>query len=446
MQETNRIEFKQYITSEIDIEKEVVAFLNYREGGSIYIGIDKNGNVLGLDHLDVNMLQIKDRIKNNIQPSAMGLFDVQEETIEAKKIIRIIVASGSEKPYFKKKYGMTAKGCYIRVGTAAEPMPQAMIDSLFSKRTRNSIGKIKSNRQDLSFEQLLIYYQEKGTPLNNNFKRTLELLTEEGQYNYVAYLLADENNNSVKVAKYATLDRTELIENKDYGRCSLIKTAKAVQEKIINIENRTFTQITSKERKEHKLWDETALHEAIINAIVHNDYTFEVAPKFELFPDRIEITSAGTLSENMSKKEFFEGVSVPRNKELMRIFTDLSLVESLGSGVPRILKAYGEQSFQFMENFTRITFPVSPGGGQKGGQKGGTISNKTLTDRQLEIIQSIQNNPRIKRTEISVQLNINESAVQKHIKSLKEKGIITRIGGARGYWQVTLTQSKEDKE
>ena len=69
-------------------------------------------------------------------------------------IIKIIVASGSEKPYFLRKYGMTEKGSFIRIGAASEPMPQKMIDTLCSERTCNSIGKIKSNHQNLSFEQL----------------------------------------------------------------------------------------------------------------------------------------------------------------------------------------------------------------------------------------------------------------------------------------------------
>lgn len=188
--------------ADVDIEKEVIAFLNGREGGLIYIGIDNVGKVVGVADPDGDALKIKDRIKNNISPSAMGLFDVVVEEREGKEIAKITVASGSEKPYFKKKYGMTDKGCFIRVGTAAEPMPQVMIDKLFSTRTRDSIGKIRSNRQDLTFEQLRIYYEEKRKPLNNQFKKSLELLTEDGKLNYAAYLLADENGVSIKVAKY----------------------------------------------------------------------------------------------------------------------------------------------------------------------------------------------------------------------------------------------------
>lgn len=126
-----------------------------------------------------------------------------------------------------------------------------------------------------------------------------------------------------------------------------------------SVENRVAATITPMERVETPLWNKVALREAVINAIVHNDYSFEVPPKFEIFPDRLEITSAGRLPESLSREEFFNGISIPRNKELMRIYRDLELVESLGSGIPRILKAYGEDCFKFTDNFIRITFPVS---------------------------------------------------------------------------------------
>ena len=148
--ETHRIEFKSELTPELDLEKEVIAFLNSPEGGFVYLGIDKNGQRLGVADLDGDMLKVKDRIKHNISPSAMGLFDlVEEETPPGVHCIKIIVASGSEKPYAKRKYGLSEKGCFIRIGTAAEPMPVAMIDKLFASRTRNSIGKIKAHRQAL---------------------------------------------------------------------------------------------------------------------------------------------------------------------------------------------------------------------------------------------------------------------------------------------------------
>lgn len=354
MIETNRIELKQELTD--DLEKEVVAFLNYHEGGVIYIGIDKKGKAIGVKDTDGDMLKIKDRLKTNISPSCMGLFDVVNETKNGKDIIKVIIASGTEKPYHIRRQGMSERGCYIRIGTAAEPMPQKMIDELFAKRTRNSISKIKSNQQNLKFEQLKIYYEETGVKLNNRFATNLELLTEKGDYNYTAYLMADKNSTSIKVAKYKGTTRVNLIESNEYGNCSIIKATKQVLDKI-DLENKTITKITSKERGNKRLWDAIALREAVINAFVHNDYTSEVPPKFEFFADRIEITSAGSLPDGLSQDEFFEGYSVPRNKEIMRIYKDLNLVEHLGSGVPRILESYSKDCFKFSANFLRMTFP-----------------------------------------------------------------------------------------
>ena len=96
MIETNRIEFKRELTRELDIEKEVVAFLNYREGGIIYIGVDDNGKPVDIKDIDGDMLAIKNRIRDGILPTPMGLFDVTVERIDEKPVIKVFVSSGTE--------------------------------------------------------------------------------------------------------------------------------------------------------------------------------------------------------------------------------------------------------------------------------------------------------------------------------------------------------------
>jgi predicted HTH transcriptional regulator len=351
--ETHRVEFKKTLTD--SLEKEVVAFLNYHEGGLIYIGVDVNGIVVGCENPDEYQLKIKDRLKHNISPSCLGLFEVILEIVENKYVIKIIVASGRETPYYIRKNGMSEKGCYIRIGSSSEPMSQAMIEDLFARRVRNSLSKIKSHRQDLTFEQLKIYYEEKGLKLNDKFASNLELLTEDGHYNYVAYLLADANGTSLKVAKYSGKNKIDLIENNEYGYCSLIKATHKVLDKL-DIENKTAAQITHKTRVETPLWNKVALREAVINAIVHNDYTTELPPVFEIYSDRIEITSSGGISTIKNLEDFFAGYSKPINRELMRVFKDVELVEHLGSGLGRILEVYGKDSFEISQNFMRNIF------------------------------------------------------------------------------------------
>ena len=74
MIETERIEFKKTLNDKL--EKEVVGFLNTKHGGMIYIGLDDDGKVVGVENIDKTELEIKDRIKQNISPSTIGLFEI----------------------------------------------------------------------------------------------------------------------------------------------------------------------------------------------------------------------------------------------------------------------------------------------------------------------------------------------------------------------------------
>jgi hypothetical protein len=85
MPETHRIEYKRELTPELDLEKEVIAFLNTPEGGFIYIGIDKVGHRVGVADVDGDMLKVKDRIKNNISPSAITAATQELETLKTHK-------------------------------------------------------------------------------------------------------------------------------------------------------------------------------------------------------------------------------------------------------------------------------------------------------------------------------------------------------------------------
>ena len=351
--ETNRIENKEQLNE--DFEQEVIAFLNYKEGGIIYVGINKNGQVVGVDNTDLTQLQIKDRIKNNIQPSTLGLFDVTVETIDNKEVIKVIISSGTEKPYYLRKKGRTPEGCYIRIGSSKERMTERMIEEMFARRIKNSLKEIESPRQDLTFRQLKIHYEGNGMILNDNFARNLNLLTDEGKYNYNAYLLADENNISIKLVKYLGTSKMELIENQEYGYCCLITATQRILDRL-TAENTVYAKIEYNGRKEVEMIDSKALKEAVINAMVHSDYTLTTTPIIELYSDRIEITSGGGLPQGLSQEEFLEGVTAPRNKELIRVFKDVDLIENIGSGVLRILDAYDKSCFKFMDHFLRVSF------------------------------------------------------------------------------------------
>jgi len=312
-----------------------------------------------------------------------------------------------------------------------------MIDNMYMRRNRLSLVNMPSPRQNLTFNQLRYYYEAKGLVLGERFEQTLDLVDDDGRYNYAAYLLSDENGVSIKVAKYAGTTKVDLIENEEYGYCCLLKATDRILEKML-IENKTFAKITPKTRLEKKMVNHTALREAVINGIVHNDFSQESPPIIEIYSDRLTITSNGGLMDNFSEEDFFYCISKPRNRVLMRVFKDAGMVEQLGSGVSRILDAYDKSIFHFTPNYLIVTFPFEegfslPSGNEKGNHSGNENGHKNMA----VIINIIKMNPRITLDGIVAETGIPKRTVSREIKKMRDKGTLLRIGPAKtGHWEV----------
>lgn len=428
-----RNEFKIKLTDKF--EEEVISFLN-TNGGNIFIGVDDKGNVVGINgNIDFIQRKIKDRIKDNIMPSTLGLYDVVVLEENGKKYIKVIIARGNERPYYLKGMGMTPDSCFIRVGSAIQRMSSEMISNEFRRRTKNSLKNIISPKQDLTFSQLKIYYEEKGFIINNNFLKQLDLYTDDGKYNYNAYLLADNNNISIRFGKYGGTNAVNLIENEDFGNCSIVKATKSILNKL-EIENKIYTKIEYPERKEIKMYDYAAVREAVVNAIVHNDWSNEYSPKFEMFSDRLVISSNGGIQDSTTKEEFLEGFSLPRNKELMKVFNDLDLVEQMGTGIIRILQSYNKNAFEFFPNFIRVTFPFNE---NKFNISKKEVNNNNLSEIQNSIIQLMLDSPMITQETLARLLDVNIRTIQRNIKSLIDMKLIERTGATKkGEWIVKI--------
>ena len=203
----------------------------------------------------------------------------------------------------------------------------------------------------------------------------------------------------------------------------------------------------------------------MINAIVHNDYFNEVSPKFELFSDRLEITSAGTLPFGMSKTDFFNGVSNPRNKELMRVFRDVDMVEALGTGMLRVLKVYKEENFVFMDNFIRVVIPYNwlPSELSNGSSENKTVNVAgnnihDLSERQLFIMdimidvaenvaENVAERFKVNTKYLSERLGVNRKTVQRDLVELVEKHLVRWVGSDKtGHWKVIKTIEKQESK
>jgi len=214
--------------------------------------------------------------------------------------------------------------------------------------------KRKSSSMDLSFRELKIYYTEKGYHVDDkSFATNLNLKTTDGSFNLLAELLSDKNNIPLIFVKFQGNIKASISERSDYGYGCLITSYEKLRNRLI-AENINVSDTTVRPRKDTYLFDYYSVNEAVINALVHNDWTIS-EPQVSMFHDRLEILSHGGLPGGMSKNQFFEGISKPRNTTLMRIFLTMGLTEHTGHGIPTIINRYGKDIFQIEDNYIRCT-------------------------------------------------------------------------------------------
>ena len=176
------------------------------------------------------------------------------------------------------------------------------------------------------------------------------------------------------------------------------------------------------------------LREALINAIVHNDFSKEIPPVFEIFSDRMEFTSYGGLISGQSREDFFSCSSMPRNRELMRVFKDIGLVEQLGSGMSRILRFYDKSIFNISDHFIKVVFPFLMPKGNRNIASGDNNGDNNGDEVQVLLLLK---EPNITAKRISEQTGFSTRKISRIIKKLRESGKITRVGSDRkGYWKI----------
>ena len=333
-----------------------------------------------------------------------------------------------------------------------------MIREMYAKRVPTTLATIISPNQNLEFEQLKIYYSEKKHPLNDNFAETLDFLTPDGKYNFVAYLMADNNHLTFKFARYAGTDKCELIESSEYGFNCLITTAHRLADRLL-VENRTWTKITPKLRLERKMFEPIPAREALINMLVHNDYSRGYTPVVEVYSDRLELTSHGGLPDGMTVELFFSGVSRPRNREIMRIFHDVEMVEQLGSGMNRILRYFDKSIFEIHDDMIKVVFRFVPGfeddlqsklqskndstedlqSNLDSKSDSGLKSTERLSRAEIKIriVEALKENPSCTYETLSKMFNISRASVANYLRSLSEAGVVRRVGSDKdGHWEV----------
>lgn len=183
------------------------------------------------------------------------------------------------------------------------------------------------------------------------------------------------------------------------------------------------------------LFNFDCVNEAILNALVHNDWTI-TEPQISMFRDRLEILSHDGLPSGMTKEQFFDGISKPRNATLMRIFLNMGLTEHTGHGIPTIVEKYGKDVFQIESNYIRCTIPFEKEVIDQTDNKNIGL-NVALNKTEKKVIALLIENPSLTLVELAEIIGVTKRTIERAFKSLQEKKMIERIGSKRdGNWIV----------
>ncbi len=433
--------------------RDIVAFLN-TNGGDIIIGVDDSGQVVGVKNIDETSKKISDIITDQIEPNPQSMIHSEIRYEDGKALLIIHIQKGIRPLYCQKKYGYSSVGCLVRIGTTCRNMTSEQIHFRYEKNFTESDLMIitPAKYQSISFKTLKILYSERGYHLgNSSFEANLNLQTPDGRYNLLAELLSDKNMIPLIVVKFKGTDKSSVSERNDYGSQCLLFGYEQIKNRLA-AENICISDTTVRPRKDKYLFNFDCVNEAVINALVHNDWNIS-QPLISLFNDRLEILSHGGLPKGQTKELFFKGISKPRNDMLMRIFLNMELTEHTGHGVPTILSKYGESAFDIGDSYINVIIPYDRqvlkvigenksieasselNGGLNGGLNDGL--NGGLNAIEKDIIRHLKQNPSLSVARLAEEIGVSQRTAERTLKNLREKGFIIREGSRKkGNWTI----------
>ena len=202
----------------------------------------------------------------------------------------------------------------------------------------------------------------------------------------------------------------------------------------VNSINETAVNMSSFIRQDVKLFDMDSFREAWVNAVVHNTWSLGIPPAVQIFEDRLEVISYGSIPYGQTEEEFFQGVSMPINEALMQIFRLLGLSEHTGHGIPIITDRYGREAFGLTGANVRVTIAFDA-------RRSSSLRNdeaaEVLSKNEKLILSLLMSEPSLTLEKVSQITGIGASNTRSIVSGLKTRGYLTRSGSRKkGTWVV----------
>ena len=346
------------------------SFSNQNEGGVILFGIDEKDDFSIKGVYDAQDLQKKvaEQCKQ-MEPPVRALFTVCD--IDGKKIVSAEIPGVDVdlRPVFYKGVGRI-KGSYIRVGESDEPMSEYEIYSYeaFRKRIRDELRTVDDEKFSLINNERISHYLNEVKKEKDNLAKSvsdddiLELMgiTKGGKptlAGLMCFSIYPQAYYPQLCITAVALPGTEqgisginderFIDNKRITGSIPEMLDSAVD--FVRRNSRSITIIDSNGRRIDKPeYPVKAVREAILNALVHRDYssyTENIPVRIEMYRDRLEIINSGGLYGNISINELGQVRPDTRNPALANILEVLHYTENRYSGIPTIMNEFASNNF-----------------------------------------------------------------------------------------------------
>jgi ATP-dependent DNA helicase RecG len=420
--EDQKTELKVELTK--DIKKEIVAFANTNDG-TIYIGIDDNGNIIGLKNANKDLESVSGMIREGIKSDLTLYTKIYIERIENKDIIIIKVNEAPNKPYYLADKGLKPSGVYLKHGNTSVQASEEVIKKMLIESNSNSFENNVSSIQNLHFNYLKDIFKKHNIEIDDNKFKTLNIINLNNKYTNLGLLLSDECPYSIKCAIFNGNNKLEFKDRKEFTG-SVLKQVNDTFE-YLDLYNKTKGKIVGLERIDTKDYPEYALRESLLNAIIHRDYHFTGSILISLFDDHLEITSLGGLVKGLSIEDLYNGVSESRNPDLANIFYRLKYVESFGTGIGRIVESYKEYDKEPLILNTENVFKVTLYNVNYTGNESIKILPTNLTQEE-QIIEYLKKNNKINRLIVESLLDISKTRANDILNNMINNNILVQAG------------------
>jgi len=485
--ESQQLEFIETL-NEDDIANTICSFLNGK-GGQILIGVTPKGTITGVTNPAKYKTALQKHLSSTLMPEAP--ISISIEGTGAKKFLNIEVWEGAKKPYISNG------SIFYRKGTKTVKASSKEVSSLIHSRQQSDTHwerqvNMSVHLKDLDINEIKSTIKNLGaTASSKKFVDSMDFLNyyglcQSGYFtNAAVVLFAKEPTRFLPQVRF----RISVLRDEKTGQKfindkilegNLFKNFQEIESYLeVNLEHHRLFRNDNWKRTDKYIYPTEAIREGVINALVHRDYeNVSGSASLIIYDDRLEITNTGKLPNNMTVADLKTShISTPPNPDIAQISFLKGYIEKIGRGTIKILEEFkkaklkepvwntggGTVKLTFYNNLPKkqakgITEGISKGitegiskadlakiegmlEGINGGMNGGITGG--IKSKIRAVIQTVFKYAGINTNDIAEKIGIPVKTLEKHIKLLKDAGIIEHKGARRtGGYHIVKRNTK----